>query len=52
MISLNYDWEFVTEWSDEFALGKGLAETVRLPHTVREIPQAVQRLELVGDRMM
>ncbi len=39
MISLNYDWEFVTEWSDEFALGKGLAETVRLPHTVREIPQ-------------
>ena len=39
MISLNYDWEFVTEWSEEFAHGKGLAETVRLPHTVREVPQ-------------
>ena len=39
MISLNNDWEFVTEWSEEFALGKGVAETVRLPHTVREVPQ-------------
>ena len=39
MISLNNGWEFVTEWSDDFAAGKGMAETVRLPHTVREIPQ-------------
>ena len=39
MISFNNDWEFVTEWSEDFALGKGVAQTVRLPHTVREIPQ-------------
>ncbi len=39
MISLNNDWEFVTDWSQEFALGCGSAETVRLPHTVREVPQ-------------
>ena len=39
MISLNYDWEFVTEWTEDFALGKGVGEPVRLPHTVREVPQ-------------
>ncbi len=39
MISLNNDWEFVTEWSDAFAQGAGIGETVRLPHTVREVPQ-------------
>ena len=39
MISLNNDWEFVTEWSEDFAVGKGQGEAVRLPHTVREIPQ-------------
>ena len=39
MISLNNDWEFVTEWSEGFALGQGVGEAVRLPHTVREVPQ-------------
>lgn len=39
MISLNSGWEFTTEWSEAFAQGKGTAETVRLPHTVREVPQ-------------
>ncbi len=39
MISLNNDWEFVTEWSEGFALGQGVGEAVRLPHTVRELPQ-------------
>ena len=39
MISLCNDWEFTPEWSDSFGAGEGLYGTVRLPHTVKEIPQ-------------
>ncbi len=39
MISLNNGWEFTPEWSDAFAQGRGSAQSVRLPHTVREVPQ-------------
>ena len=38
MLSLCNHWEFTPEWSEEFAAGEGTGETVRLPHTVREIP--------------
>ena len=38
MLSLCNQWEFVTEWRDDFARGEGSGETVRLPHTVKEIP--------------
>ena len=38
MLSLCSHWEFVREWSDAFAMGEGTAETVRLPHTVQEMP--------------
>ena len=37
-ISLCNDWEFVSEWSEEFLRGEGGAESVRLPHTVLEQP--------------
>ena len=36
--SLCRDWEFVPNWTEEFARGEGEALTVRLPHTVRELP--------------
>ena len=39
MLSLCNNWEFVTEWFDGFATGEGTGEAVRLPHTVREMPQ-------------
>ena len=39
MLSLCNNWEFVTEWFDGFATGEGAGESVRLPHTVQEIPQ-------------
>ena len=39
MLSLCNNWEFVKEWFDGFATGEGAGETVRLPHTVQEIPQ-------------
>ena len=38
MLSLCNHWEFVPEWSDAFAAGEGQAVSVRLPHTVKEIP--------------
>lgn len=38
MISLCNSWEFTAEWSDAFLEGKGEAESVRIPHTVKEIP--------------
>ncbi|MCH5192931.1 MAG: glycoside hydrolase family 2 protein [Oscillospiraceae bacterium] len=38
MIRINNDWEFIREWNDDFPDGKGEAETVRLPHTVKEMP--------------
>ena len=39
MQSLCNDWEFTPEWSDEFAAGQGVGSPVRLPHTVKELPQ-------------
>ena len=38
MISLCNNWEFIDAWHDDFMQGKGVAETVRLPHTVQELP--------------
>ncbi len=38
MISLCDGWQFTPRWSDDFPLGTGEYETVRLPHTVGEIP--------------
>ena len=38
MLSLCNNWEFTRNWSDAFCLGEGRAETVRLPHTVQEMP--------------
>ena len=38
MLSLCSNWEFVPNWFDGFAAGEGAGETVRLPHTVKEIP--------------
>ena len=31
-------WEFTREWFDGFALGEGIGEQVRIPHTVQEMP--------------
>ena len=39
MESLCSNWEFTPVWFDGFALGEGTGEPVRLPHTVKEIPQ-------------
>lgn len=39
MLSLCDHWEFIPEWFDGFAAGEGAGTPVRLPHTVREIPQ-------------
>ena len=38
MLSLCNGWEFVPQWSEEFALGMGAGEAVRLPHTPKELP--------------
>jgi len=38
MISLCDSWEFTENWSEEFMRGEGAGETVRLPHTVKEVP--------------
>lgn len=38
MISLCNHWEFVPEWSDEFMMGGGIGEVVRLPHNVKKLP--------------
>lgn len=39
MFSLNEGWEFTETWSKAFMKGEGTAESVSLPHTVREVPQ-------------
>ena len=39
MLSLCNNWEFTPTWFDGFADGEGEGAPVRLPHTVREIPQ-------------
>ena len=39
MLSLCNHWEFTEVWSDGFLAGEGAFEPVRLPHTVKEIPQ-------------
>lgn len=36
--SLCDNWEFTTEWSEDFLSGGGTAEPVRLPHTCKELP--------------
>ncbi len=36
--SLCNHWEFVESWSDGFARGEGSGASVRLPHTVKELP--------------
>ena len=38
MLSLCNNWEFTRNWSEAFSAGEGTAETVRLPHTVQEMP--------------
>ena len=38
MLSLCNGWEFVKEWTESFGAGEGLAESVRLPHSVSETP--------------
>ena len=38
MISLNNGWEFIPQWTEDFALGAGEGEPVRLPHTSGEVP--------------
>ena len=38
MICICNSWEFTPNWSEEFQAGLGKAESVRLPHTVKEIP--------------
>ena len=38
MQSLCNHWEFTKEWTDSFMLGEGVFESVRLPHTVAELP--------------
>ncbi len=39
MLSLCNNWEFSHLWTEAFLWGEGEGEPVRLPHTVREIPQ-------------
>ena len=39
MLSLCNGWEFIPCWFEEFALGEGEGTPVRLPHTVKELPQ-------------
>ena len=38
MIPINNDWQFTPEFSEEFLEGKGAAETIRIPHTVKTLP--------------
>ena len=39
MLSLCNGWEFVPNWFSGFETGEGQGSTVRLPHTVQELPQ-------------
>ena len=36
--SLCDGWEFTSQWNDEFLAGAGAAQSVRLPHTCKELP--------------
>ncbi len=38
MIRINKGWEFTPQWSEDFCLGRGRAESVELPHNVKELP--------------
>lgn len=38
MICLNNGWEYLSVWDDAFLSGMEAEQTVRLPHTVQEIP--------------
>ncbi|MBQ5441450.1 MAG: glycoside hydrolase family 2 protein [Firmicutes bacterium] len=38
MIAFNDNWEFTPNWTEEFMMGEGTYETVRIPHTVKELP--------------
>lgn len=38
MLSFCNHWEFTQQWSEGFARGEGSGESVRLPHTVKEMP--------------
>ena len=38
MLSLCNNGEFIENWFDDFALGTGEGNSVRLPHTVKELP--------------
>ena len=39
MIALNNNWEFTTQWSEDFLRWReGKTEKVRIPHTVKELP--------------
>ena len=38
MIRIDNDWQFVFSWTDAFGRGEGAGQSVRLPHTVQEIP--------------
>ena len=38
MIRINNDWQFIFSWTDAFGRGEGEGQSVRLPHTVKEIP--------------
>lgn len=37
-IYINNNWEFVSEWNNEFCTGLGYGEQVRIPHTTKELP--------------
>ena len=38
MVGLCDQWEFTQKWEPGFALGEGVGEPVRLPHTACEMP--------------
>ncbi len=38
IIPLNNNWEFTSQWTNEFLNGRGEVEAVRLPHTCKVIP--------------
>ena len=38
MLRINDNWEFVSEWTDDFFNADYEAEKVRIPHTVKELP--------------
>ena len=38
MKAINNGWSFTEKWTEGFATGEGEFETVRIPHTVKELP--------------